>query len=89
MSVFNYKIVSISDRNLNRLPKIKKTKLKPLEKIQQICKELSTFLDDHNAKVEINDIEFSLTVTTTQSEADVDVTVNKCVSGLDLECSKK
>ena len=59
LSVFrsgtNYKVVSIPDRNPNRLPKIKKTKLKPIEKIQQISKELPTFLDDRNAKVEIND----------------------------------
>lgn len=89
MSVFNYKVVSIPDRNLNRLPKIKKTKLKPIEKIQQISKELPTFLDDRNAKVEINDIEFSFKVTTTQSETDVNRAVNKCISGLDLEHAKK
>ncbi len=85
MSVFKYKINSIPDRSLI----LKKTKLDQLEKIQQICKELPTFLDDCNAKVEIDDIEFSLTVTTTQSEADVDVAVNKCTSGLDLECYNK
>lgn len=77
-----YKVVSISDRNPNRLPKIKKTKLEPIEKIQQISKELPTFLEDRNdAKVEINDIECSLKVTTTQSKTEVDIAVEKCISG--------
>lgn len=100
MSVFIYKVISISDRNPNRLPKIKKTKLKPIEKIKQISKELPAFLEDRNdAKVEIDDIkelttplieaECSLKVTTIQSKAEVDVAVDKCISGLDLEYAKK
>lgn len=80
MSVFNYKV-----RNPNGIPNINKTRLNPIEKIQQISKELPSFLDDSNAKVEINDIEFSFKVTTTQSKTDVDRAVNKCISGLDLE----
>ena len=90
MNVFNYKIVSISDRKSNELPRVKKTNLEPIEQIKQLSKELYSFLENRNdAEVEINDIECSLKVTTTQSETDVDVAVKNCISNLDLEHAKK
>jgi len=89
MTVFNYELVSSSHRKSYDPAKIKKTRLEPIESIKRVNIELSTFLDDRNACLEIDDLKCSLRITTTQSEAEVDAAVDRCASGLDLEYTKK